>query len=66
MIRINLLKPGIAIYDDSDPGGIIDIRFETDLLIKPCLYEVFWDKEDFNNKIKDRRHEIGERRIETQ
>lgn len=52
MIRINLLKPGIAIYDDSDPGGIIDIRFETDLLIKPCLYEVLWDKEDFNNKVK--------------
>lgn len=52
MIRINLLKSGIAIYDDSDPGGIIDIRFETDLLIKPCLYEVLWDKEDFNNKVK--------------
>ena len=52
MIRINLLKSGITIYDDSDPGGIIDIRFETDLLIKPCLYEVLWDKEDFNNKVK--------------
>jgi len=52
MIRVNLLKSGITIYDDSDPGGIIDIRFETDLLIKPCLYEVLWDKEDFNNKVK--------------
>ena len=55
MIKINLKKPGIVIYDDSDPGGIIDIKFKTNHIIKPCLYEVLWDKEDFNKKMKNRK-----------
>ena len=46
MIKVNLLKPGIAIYDDSNPGGIMDVeKLETTRKVKPCLYEVFWDKE---------------------
>ena len=48
MIKVNLLKPKITIYDDSNPGGIIDIqKLKTTYVIKPCLYEVFWDKESF-------------------
>jgi len=48
MIKVNLLKPGIAIYDDSNPGGIIDIqKLGTNRVIKPCLYEIFWDKKSF-------------------
>ena len=48
MIKVNLLKPGIAIYDDSNPGGIIDIqKLETTHIINPCLYEIFWDKKSF-------------------
>ena len=48
MIKINLLKPKVTVYDDSEPGGIIDIqKLETTRKIKPCLYEVFWDKKSF-------------------
>ena len=40
------------VYDDSEPGGIIDIeKLETTRKIKPCLYEVLWDKEDFDKKL---------------
>ena len=54
MIKINLLKPGIAIYDDSNPGGIIDIeKLKTNRKIKPCLYEVFWDKKSFNECLRE-------------
>lgn len=53
MIRINLFKPGIMVYDTPEPGGIMDIKkLETNRKIKPCLYEVVWDKEDFNNKMR--------------
>ena len=52
MIKINLLKPKVMVYDDSEPGGIIDIKkLETTRKIKPCLYEVLWDKEDFDKKL---------------
>jgi len=54
LIKINLLKPGIAIYDDSNPGGIIDIeKLETTRKIKPCLYEIFWDKESFDECMQE-------------
>lgn len=53
MIEINLLKPKITVYGDSEPGGIIDIeKLETIRKIKPCLYEILWDKKDFDNKIR--------------
>ena len=56
MIKINLLKPKIGIYGDSEPGGIIDIeKLGTSHKIKPCLYEVLWDKEEFDKKIKRRK-----------
>ena len=52
MIRINLLKPGVMVYDTPEPGGIIDIeRLESTRKIKQCLFGVVWDKEDFENKI---------------
>ncbi|MCK4783322.1 MAG: hypothetical protein KAV87_06190 [Desulfobacteraceae bacterium] len=52
MIRINLFKPGIMVYDTPEPSGIMDIKkLETNRKIKPCLFEVVWDKEDFKNKI---------------
>ena len=41
------------VYDDSEPGGIIDIKkLETTRKIKACLCEILWDKEEFNNKMK--------------
>ena len=53
MIKINLLKPGVAFYNDSEPGGIIDIeKLSSNRIINPCLYEVLWDKEEFNKKMK--------------
>ena len=52
MIKINLLKPGVMVYDNPEPGGIIDIeRLESTRKIKPCLLEVVWDKEDYESKI---------------
>jgi len=61
MIKVNLLKPGIAIYDDSNPGGIIYIEnLKTNRKINPSLYEVFWDKRSFNEclgEIKRKRKE---------
>jgi len=54
MIKINLLKPKVTVYDDSEPGGIIDIQeLETTHKIKPCLYEILWDKKDFDKRIKE-------------
>ena len=48
MLKINLLKPGIMIYDDSNPGGIIDTKRELKKPIhRPDLVEVFWDKKSF-------------------
>ena len=32
MIKINLLKPGIVVYGDTEPGGIMDIKFETEFV----------------------------------
>ena len=56
MIKVNLLKSGLAVYDDSEPGGIIDIqKLETNHIIKPCLYEVLWDKEEFNKYMRKRK-----------
>lgn len=52
MIRTNLLKPGIMIYNDSEPGGIIDIKFETEFIHKLDLIEILWDKKDFDKKMK--------------
>ena len=53
MIQINLSKPKVMVYDDSEPGGIIDIeKLETTRKIKPCLYEVLWDKKDFDKKMR--------------
>lgn len=55
MIKINLLKPKVMVYDDSEPGGIIDWpRLEINRKIKPCLFEVLWDKEEFNKYMKAR------------
>ena len=55
MIKINLLKPGVKVYSDSEPGGIIDIqKLETNHKIKPCLFEVMWDKKDFEKKMKEK------------
>ena len=61
MIKINLLKPNVMVYDDSDPGGIIDIeKLETTRKINPCLYEVLWDKTEFNRKLEARKMEDKE------
>ena len=55
MIRINLLKPGVMVYDTPEPGGIIDIeKLGSTRKIKPCLFEVVWDKEEFNKYMKAR------------
>ena len=55
MIKVNLLKPGVMVYDNPEPGGIIDIqRLGIKHKIKPCLFEVVWDKEDFDKKMKAR------------
>ena len=41
------------LYDSPEPGGMIDIQeLKIDCKIKPCLFEVVWDKEDFEKKIK--------------
>lgn len=56
MIKINLLKPGVMVYNDSEPGGIIDIqRLETDHKIKPCLFEILWDKKEFDKKMGEKK-----------
>jgi len=52
MIRINLLKPGIMVYNDSEPGGIIDIKYETESSHKPDLVEILWGKKDFDKKME--------------
>ncbi len=53
MIKINLLKPKVMVYGDSEPGGIIDIeKLETTHKIKPCLHEILWDKKEFNKIMK--------------
>jgi len=58
MIKINLLKSKVMVYDDSEPGGIIDIEnLETTHKINPCLYEVLWDKKDFDKKLAKLRGE---------
>ena len=51
MIRINLFKPGIQVYNDSEPGGIIDIRWKTEFVHKPDLFEVLWDKNNFHENL---------------
>jgi len=51
MIKVNLLKPGIMVYDDTEPGGIMDIKFETEFVHKPELVEILWDKKSFDDKI---------------
>lgn len=53
MLSINLLKPGVTVYDDSEPGGIIDIKFKTEFIHKLELIEILWDKKDFNKCIKN-------------
>jgi len=56
MIKINLLKPKVMVYDDSEPGGIIDIeKLETTRKIKPCLFEVVWDKEAFGKMMEEKK-----------
>jgi len=56
MIKVNLLKPKVKVYDDLEPGGIIDIeKLETTHKIKACLCEILWDKEEFNKKMKARK-----------
>jgi len=52
MLKINLLKPGVMIYPDSEPGGIVDIKPELKPIHKPDLVEILWDKKEFNEKIK--------------
>ena len=53
MIKINLLKPKVMVYDDSEPGGIIDIqKLKSKDKVNPVLFEVVWDKEDFDKKMK--------------
>ncbi len=37
------------IYNDSEPGGIIDIKYETAFSHKPDLVEILWDKKDFDS-----------------
>jgi len=54
MIRINLLRPGIMLYNDSEPGGIIDIKYETEFSHKPDLVEILWDKKDFDKKMEEK------------
>lgn len=54
MIRINLLKPGIMVYNDSEPGGIIDIKYETESSHKPDLVEILWGKKDFDKKMEEK------------
>ena len=39
------------VYNDSEPGGIIDIKYETEFSHKPDLVEILWDKKDFDKKI---------------
>jgi len=54
MIGVNLLKPKIRVYADSEPGGIIDIeKIKANHKIKPCLYEVLWDKKSFNECLEE-------------
>ena len=47
MLKINLLKPGVTVYNDRNPGGIIDIKRELKPAHKPDLVEVLWDKKSF-------------------
>jgi len=61
MIRINLLKPGIMVYNDSEPGGIINIKHKTEFIHKPDLIEILWDKKDFDKKMNlpfDKIHDL--------
>ena len=51
MIKINLLKPGIMVYDDSNPGGIINIKYKTEYIHKPDLIEILWDKKNYYEKL---------------
>ena len=56
MIKINLLKPKVKVYDDLEPGGIIDIEnLKSKDKINPILFEVLWDKEEFNKKMKEKK-----------
>ena len=55
MIRINLLKPGIAVFKDSNPGGIVAIKQELKLIHKPDLVEILWDKKSFDGCIREKR-----------
>ena len=54
MIRINLLKPGIMVYNDFEPGGIINIKYKTEYIHKPDLVEILWDKKDFDKKMEEK------------
>lgn len=38
------------VYDDTEPGGIMDIKFETEFVHKPGLVEILWDKKSFDEK----------------
>ena len=59
MLKINLLKPGVIVYDDSEPGGIIDIKPELKPAHKADLAEILWDKKDFDEKMK-KELQVGE------
>jgi len=52
MIRINLLKPGIMVYNDYEPGGIINIKNKIESSHKPDLVEILWNKKDFDKKME--------------
>ncbi len=54
MIRINLLKPGIMIYNDSEPGGIINIKYKTESSHKPDLVEILWNKKDIDKNMEEK------------
>lgn len=58
MIRVNLLKPGIAIYNDSNPGGIIDIKRELKSVHKADLAEILWDKKSFDECMQEKRSKL--------
>ena len=56
MIKINLLKPGIMVYDTPEPGGIIDLqKLRSKDKVNPVLLEVVWEKEEFNKKMKEKK-----------
>jgi len=46
------------VYNDSEPGGIINIKYKTEYIHKPDLVEILWNKKDFDKKkhISQERH----------